>query len=193
MNLHSQHLSDEALAAYADGVLGNGARMRASRHVADCPECALAVAEQRAAVWALRAAPAPSLPIGLMDRLRELPSTTTLTPCNAVLAPDGSAVFPALGTQVPEPGAQEMSRPQHRSWTPSFAAALVPGAGHGRRALTGKRAQHAVLATAAIAFVSIGVAASSSAAAATGPQPGQLVSRSGVTVQPAAYVASTHR
>ena len=92
-----QHLSDEAIAAFADGVLTGHARERASKHAVACPECAYAVAVQREAVWALRAAPAPSLPIGLLDRLREVPDTTPITSVPSALSPDGSAVFPTFG------------------------------------------------------------------------------------------------
>jgi anti-sigma factor RsiW len=70
MNLPVEHLSDEAVAAFADGALADGARARAARHVAECAECAHAVAVQREAVWALRAAPAPALPGDLLERLR---------------------------------------------------------------------------------------------------------------------------
>lgn len=97
--MNSQHLSDEAIAAFADGVLSSHAHDRATRHSAGCPECSYAVAVQREAVWALRAAPAPPLPVGLLERLRSVPSTT---PLNVVLpttiAADGSAVFAAFGT-----------------------------------------------------------------------------------------------
>lgn len=105
-SLPAQHLSDEALAAFADGALGNGARGRAARHIAQCRECAHAVAVQREAVWALRAAPAPALPCGLLDRLRAVPSTTPLNQQPVELDDAGSAVFPAFGTAaVVEPSA----------------------------------------------------------------------------------------
>jgi anti-sigma factor RsiW len=97
-SLPAQHLSDEAVAAFADGALGNGARGRAARHIAQCPDCAHAVAVQREAVWALRAAPAPALPGGLLERLRAVPSTTPLNGQPIALDDDGSAVFPAFGT-----------------------------------------------------------------------------------------------
>jgi len=94
------HLSDEAIAAFADGVLRGAARERAARHTTGCPECAFAVAVQREAVWALRTAPAPSLPSTLIDRLREVPETTPIaapaTP--SALGPDGSAMFAAFGS-----------------------------------------------------------------------------------------------
>ena len=38
-----QHLSDEAVAAFADGVLGGSARERARQHVEECAECRTAV------------------------------------------------------------------------------------------------------------------------------------------------------
>jgi anti-sigma factor RsiW len=100
-----QHLSDEAVAAFADGVLRGHARDRASRHTAACAECAQAVRVQREAVLVLRAAPAPQLPVGLADRLRALPATTPInsTATNAVpaaIASDGSALFAAFGTMA---------------------------------------------------------------------------------------------
>ena len=56
------HLSDEAVAAFADGVLSDTARQRAQSHMAGCAECSEAVYGQRAARAALRSAlqPAPA-------------------------------------------------------------------------------------------------------------------------------------
>ncbi|MDQ1458558.1 MAG: hypothetical protein QOI08_42 [Actinomycetota bacterium] len=96
----TQHLSDEAVAAFADGVLAGGARDRAARHTRTCPECAHAVAVQREAVWALRAAPAPALPIGLLDRLRSVPATTPLTAAPDTVDSDGSGMFASFGTMT---------------------------------------------------------------------------------------------
>jgi anti-sigma factor RsiW len=91
------HLSDEAIAAFADGVLRGSARERASRHLSSCAECAYAVAVQREAVWALRAAPAPALPTDLIDRLRSVPVNTPIENIPSAIGPDGSAMFPAFG------------------------------------------------------------------------------------------------
>lgn len=102
-SLPAQHLSDEAVAAFADGALGISAQHRATRHLAECAECSNAVAVQREAVWALRSAVAPSLPCGLLDRLRAVPSTTPLNQRPLALDPDGSAVFAAFGTPMTEP------------------------------------------------------------------------------------------
>jgi anti-sigma factor RsiW len=100
----SQHLSDEAIAAFADGVLSSHARERAARHAAGCAECAHAVTVQREAVWALRAAPAPALPLGLMDRLRSVPVTTPMArPTSTIpsaMSADGSALFSAFGSMA---------------------------------------------------------------------------------------------
>ena len=104
--MSSQHLSDEAVAAFADGVLSGHARDRAARHLSGCPECAHAVAVQREAVWALRAAPAPSLPVGLVDRLRSVPITTPVTNIPSAFDEHGSALL--------------------STFMPMSAAALVP-------------------------------------------------------------------
>lgn len=118
--MKDQHLSDEAIAAFADGVLGGHARERARRHTDSCPECTHAVAVQREAVWALRAAPAPPLPSGLIDRLKAVPVTTPIENVPTVLAPDGSAMFAAFGTMAAFVPPQSQSRHQSsrdlRSW-----------------------------------------------------------------------------
>lgn len=163
MNLQIQHLSDEAVAAFADGMLGVSAQNRAVRHIDQCPECALAIDEQRAAVSALRAAPAPALPAGLLERLRAVPVTTPLTPTTMALAPDGSAVFPAFGTTT--------ASPAQRSGAPTAAGESVRrhefhlpiAVPHvGRPHLTRRTQQLAFVAVAAALFT-VGAVASASA------------------------------
>jgi hypothetical protein len=95
-----QHLSDEAVAAFADGVLGGSARERARKHVDECAECRTAVRVQREAALALRAAPTPSLPTDLVSRLRSLPQTTPVSTLPTAIAPDGSTV---LATKLMSP------------------------------------------------------------------------------------------
>jgi hypothetical protein len=107
----SQHLSDEAVAAFADGVLGGHARDRAARHINTCAECREAVKIQREAAYALRAAGAPPLPIGLLDRLRTVPMTTPLPSLPTAVAPDGTTM---LSTVAPMAGLVP-SRQQHSS------------------------------------------------------------------------------
>ena len=122
------HLSDEAIAAFADGVLRGSARERAGRHLSECAECAYAVAVQREAVWALRAAPAPPLPIDLLDRLRSVPATTPISNIPSALAPDGSAVFGAFGAAA----FIAPSKPKRRESSPPEAAESDGGAEHHR-------------------------------------------------------------
>jgi hypothetical protein len=93
------HLSEDAVAAFADGVLSAAAASRARRHCAECAECADAVRGQRETAMLLRAAQAPALPSGLLDRLTGVPMSTPLPPpCGGlptVLGADGIAMFVA--------------------------------------------------------------------------------------------------
>lgn len=74
------HLSEDAVAAFADGVLSANATARARKHCAECTECADAVRGQRETAMLLRTASAPSLPAGLLDRLAGLPMSAQLPP-----------------------------------------------------------------------------------------------------------------
>jgi hypothetical protein len=154
--MSSQHFSDEAVAAFADGVLTGHARERATKHAAVCSECADAVAVQREAVLALRSAAAPALPSGLLDRLKSLPDTTPVSGVPATLGPDGSPMFAAFGTLT--------------------SAALDPPQPRSRRGMP--------FALAATAVVALGaVAVGSAAASGTHRQPpaGTGVAPAGVT------------
>jgi anti-sigma factor RsiW len=108
--MSSQHLSDEAVAAFADGVLSGFARDRASRHVAACAECAYAVAVQREAIWALRAAPPPPLPSGLVDRLRAVPMITPIDSVPSAVDADGRPGFPTFVPMMAAAFVQPRSR-----------------------------------------------------------------------------------
>jgi hypothetical protein len=93
------HLSEDAVAAFADGVLSPAATDRARRHCADCRECAAAVRIQREAAMMLRSACNPTLPMGLLDRLSGLAMSTPLPPPSSglptVLSADGVPMFVA--------------------------------------------------------------------------------------------------
>ncbi|HJQ01066.1 MAG TPA: hypothetical protein VJ851_05665 [Jatrophihabitans sp.] len=93
------HLSEDAVAAFADGVLSSSATARARRHCAECTECAEAVRGQREAAMMLRAAGAPALPAGLLDRLAGLPMSAQLPPppsgLPTTMDADGVPVFVA--------------------------------------------------------------------------------------------------
>jgi len=93
------HLSEDAVAACADGVLSPAAAIRAERHCAECAECSAAVRGQREAAMMLRAAAAPSMPSGLLDRLAGVPMSTPLPPpmsgLPTVIGDDGVPMFVA--------------------------------------------------------------------------------------------------
>ncbi|HEX8095567.1 hypothetical protein [Jatrophihabitans sp.] len=93
------HLSEDAVAAFADGVLSAAAASRAQRHCAECAECADAVRGQRETAMMLRAAQAPALPSGLLARLTGVPMSAPLPPPRGglptVLGADGIAMFVA--------------------------------------------------------------------------------------------------
>jgi anti-sigma factor RsiW len=154
--MSSQHLSDEAVAAFADGVLSGHARERASRHTGECAECARAVRIQREAVFALRAAPAPALPVGLLDRLRSVPATTVIGSVPAALAPDGSAMFASFGALA---GA---------ALVPAVTSTITDTASAPHRA---RRMGPFVLTAAAVAVAGVLAVASSGSAAASRQEP----------------------
>jgi anti-sigma factor RsiW len=127
--MNPQHLSDEAVAAFADGVLSGSARERATKHIEACPECREAVRVQREAAFALRAAAAPALPNALLDRLRSVPQTTPLTTLPTALASDGTTMlatsFAPMAAFVPE----QSDRAPHRMRPLVTTAAIVALAG----------------------------------------------------------------
>ncbi len=119
-----QHLSDEAVAAFADGVLRGHARERAARHIAACADCRTAVRVQREAAFALRAAPAPALPTGLLDKLRTVPLQTPLPPPPPTVVDErGNAL---LATFAPAAAFAPAPRPKKRGRT-YFTAAILAG------------------------------------------------------------------
>jgi anti-sigma factor RsiW len=109
------HLSEDAVAAFADGVLSPAAAIRAERHCAECAECAAAVWGQREAAMMLRAAATPSMPSGLLDRLAGVPMSTPLPPplsgLPTVVGDDGVPMFVAHKTEnEPESGSGSVFR-----------------------------------------------------------------------------------
>ncbi len=85
-----QHLAVDAVVAFVDGELGPGPYDRAAEHLAQCPSCATEVAAQRQVRSAVRAAPEPSLPSGLLAALCSIPQTAEIRPL------DGFAGRPRL-------------------------------------------------------------------------------------------------
>lgn len=70
------HLSLDAVVAYADGEMSLTAYQRAAAHLVRCGACAADVAEQTAASQYLRGAQMPTMPVGLFDALRSIPGAT---------------------------------------------------------------------------------------------------------------------
>jgi hypothetical protein len=93
------HLSEDAVAAFADGVLSTAAADRARRHCAECAECAEAVRAQRETALLLRTASRPAVPADLLSRLASVPMSAPLPPPRGglptVLGADGRPMFVA--------------------------------------------------------------------------------------------------
>lgn len=79
-SLFEDHLSLDAVVAFADGEMSLIAFQRAAAHVAQCQDCATEVAEQTSARQQLRSAACPSIPTGLLDALRSIPVALPATP-----------------------------------------------------------------------------------------------------------------
>jgi anti-sigma factor RsiW len=156
------HLSDEAVAAFADGVLSDNARQRAQSHMAGCTECSDAVYGQRAARAALRSALRPRLPDGLFERLRELPITAELPliQCPAALSAEGQPLFAAAGRVEPVP-ARPSPVPQMEAFptaVPSDRQTLLAADAAHRRA-----SARVGLGATAMAVLAVGVLATTAA------------------------------
>lgn len=100
------HLSSDAIVAYVDHELAAGPHARATRHLAECSECAAQVHAQGQARSALRGASAPSLPSSLLSNLRSIPQVAELPepPAGLAMSPDGQFVT-ALRSDICEPSA----------------------------------------------------------------------------------------
>ncbi len=67
------HLTLDAIVAYADGEMSMVSYQRAAAHVARCPQCDAEVRAQMTARSWLRSAEAPAMPASLLDTLRSIP------------------------------------------------------------------------------------------------------------------------
>lgn len=70
----TEHLSTEAVAAFADGELRMTAHLRAAHHLSLCPECALEVDAQRQARSVLRDSCPVAMPTSLLGLLSQIPN-----------------------------------------------------------------------------------------------------------------------
>ncbi len=182
------HLSEDAVAAFADGVLSAAAASRARRHCGECVECADAVRGQRETAMMLRTAAAPPLPSGLLDRLAGVPMSAPLPPRRGglpvVLGDDGIAMFLAHDARnagsrrdgadrtgqphpdQPHPDQQHAGHPAHRrgalpmSMLASAAAVVAAGTlgGHVSTLAAGAQPAPAAANVAAVSTRSAGAA-----------------------------------
>ncbi|ADT98301.1 hypothetical protein Mspyr1_16340 [Mycolicibacterium gilvum Spyr1] len=74
----TEHLSTEAIAAFADGELRMTAHLRAAHHLSLCAECAQEVDAQRQAREALRDSCPVDIPSSLLGLLSQIPNRTPL-------------------------------------------------------------------------------------------------------------------
>jgi hypothetical protein len=113
------HLSLDAIVAFADGEMSMVSYQRAGAHVARCAQCENEVNQQVAARSWLRSAEAPAMPLSLLDSLRSIP---VAMPAEHPL--DGAAVHPVPG----RPDDHDRSA-HHRNWRFRFlgTSALVAG------------------------------------------------------------------
>ena len=185
------HLSDEAVAAFADGVLPPGPFGRAQKHLVECVGCTQAVRDQQAARVLLRAAAIPAAPGALLDRLRQLPTTSPLgaavgggqgSELTCGMSVDGQPVFAAFHTR------------ERQTMTSSIAtAALAP---EPARAARSHRQPHLpVLGVSAAAAVTVivgvlaGTAASAGGTAAPDQRPAFVPAGATVSVAPSTGTA----
>jgi len=148
LSLPEQHLLPDAVVAFVDGELPVNAHNRVAAHMRACPGCAAEIARQRQARAVVRAADAPSLPLGLLAALQAIPLNTELPalPDELAVTDDGQLVAiqrkdkaaktplgraPALGSSPPRSGTVGVgTRPSHRAgrWRRGLrAGARSPG------------------------------------------------------------------
>jgi anti-sigma factor RsiW len=91
----ADHLSLDAIVAFADGEMPLVAYQRAAAHIARCPECECEVNQQMAARSCLRSAQAPPMPPSLLDSLKSIPVAVP-----AARPVDGVTIDPRTGRVV---------------------------------------------------------------------------------------------
>jgi anti-sigma factor RsiW len=114
------HLAPDAVVAYVDDELAPGPHLRATRHLAQCRECAAQVVAQGQARAALRTAGCPSMPSSLLSSLRSIPMEAELPgppPGGLAVAPNGelmSVVRPDRVANAHDDAAEGHDRRGHR-------------------------------------------------------------------------------
>jgi Putative zinc-finger len=182
VTLPELHLSEDALAAYVDGILAPGADERAAKHLRSCAECRAAVDAEREAKALLGAAPDPDLPAGLLARLLDVPMTadigdTGVGGADRILAIDGEKLGWSTGdTRVVERRATAPARPRPQV-RPAGAPRPAGRSARSRRARRGLAFSLAGLAFGVIASATSTTGAGSAAPARPGEVPGSSTTR----------------
>lgn len=112
------HLALDAVVAYVDDELSDGARNRALDHLSQCRDCGAEVVAQYQARSALRGAAAPAPSSSLLHSLRAIPQSAELPepPAGLAVGPDGQ--FVALLREQQQPS---MDAPQGQPNSRRFA------------------------------------------------------------------------
>lgn len=87
----TEHLSTEAIAAFADGELRMKSYLRAAHHISLCAQCATEVEAQRQARAALRESCPVDIPSTLLNMLSQIPHAPTIPPDDVIGQQDPSA------------------------------------------------------------------------------------------------------
>ena len=184
MTLPDLHLSEDALAAYVDGILSPAADERAAKHLRSCAECRAAVDVEREAKALLGAAPDPSLPAGLMARLLDVPMTADLGGTDRVLAIDGDRLGWSTGSTSPTGSdtrvVERRVTPPARPRTQVRPVGAARPAGRSARSRRTRRGLAVSLAGLAFGMIASAASTGASGAAATsrvGDVPGSSTTR----------------
>lgn len=132
--MFEDHLSLDAIVAFADGEMSLTAYQRAAAHISRCASCAADVGEQTAASEYLRQARMPTMPGSLFDVLKSIP--VALPQSGPV---PGVAIDPGSGRAVPD---ADQASGRGRRFRLS-AGALVTGIAMGAVVVAGGAEQQA--------------------------------------------------
>jgi hypothetical protein len=177
VTLPDLHLSEDALAAYVDGILSPTADERAAKHLRSCAECRAAVDAEREAKALLGATPDPGLPAGLLARLLDVPMTADLGGTDRILAIDGDRL--GWSTNSTNPTGPDTRVVERRATAPARPRPQIRPVGPSRPAGRSTRARRTrrglAVGLAGLAFGVIASAASTTATGSAAPgRPGEV-------------------
>jgi anti-sigma factor RsiW len=170
VTLPDLHLSEDALAAYVDGILSHPADERAAKHLRSCAECREAVDAEREAKALIGASPDPQLPAGLLARLLDVPMTADIGSTDQILAIDGEKLgWTTSDAKVMERRVTTAPARPRPAVRPGGAARPASRSARVRRTRRGL-----AVSLAGLAFGVIASAASAGASSAAPARPGEV-------------------